>query len=196
MCPWVGSEYENSEMRLAIVCESHYLPNGVTRLNYDPEKWYSASQQDVPDTDVDGSGVTAHSYMNTKSCVEQRHKISAYRNISSVVRFEEIAFFNYIFRPAEKGVKGYSQKSQFDILDADREVSREIMEWFIAEHNPNKIVIASATVIRYACVKVVLSRYPKIGTCMTLHPRFSGEFSRDVRGFLAGSIGCCSRDKT
>ena len=117
MYPWIGPKYKCSERRLAIVAESHYLPRNVTCLNYCPSIWYAAWQEDIPNK--------ARSYMNTRQCVEHhRHEIDTYQRIKAVVPFEEIAFFNYIFRPTEnrkdcKGRKGYYGE-HFDILDKDR----------------------------------------------------------------------------
>ena len=67
MYPWIGRKYKSSERRLAIVAESHYLPRNVTPLNYGPD-WYAVRQEDVPD------GKDAHSWMNTRKCVELRHQ--------------------------------------------------------------------------------------------------------------------------
>ena len=167
MYPWIGSRYGCDGRRLAIVAESHYLPPGVTCLNRDPAKWYAARQESVPDN--------ARSYMDTRKSVEDRHQSDndTYRNIEAVVSFEEIAFFNYVFRPAEKGKPGYSQTSEFDIVDKDREISSEIMEWFIRKHQPTAIVIASATVMQYTCVRCDLAAHPEIKICITDHPTAS-----------------------
>ena len=179
MCPWIGSKYGCDGRSLAIVAESHYLPPGVTRLNYDPEKWYAARQESVPDKS------DAHSYMDTRKSVELRHQSDnpTYRKIEAVVSFEEIAFFNYVFRPAEEGKPGYSQTSKFDILDKDRDISSEIMEWFIRKHQPTAIVIASTTVMKWTCVRCDLAAHPEIKICITEHP-LRPQFATDVREFL------------
>ena len=185
MCPWIGSKYECSERRLAIVAESHYLPpEDVTPLNYCPSKWYEARQQDVPDKHE------AHSYMDTDWCVRNRHKIATYRNIGKVLKrhglsFEEIAFFNYVFRPWTKGKPGYSQGKLFKICDEDRKVSSKIMEWFIRKRQPKAIVIASTTVIQHTCVRCDLAAHPEIHTCMTNNPMARDKrFAEDVQEFL------------
>ena len=192
MCPWIGSRYKSSERRLAIVAESHYLPpEDVTPLNYCPSKWYEARQQDVPDKHE------AHSYMDTDWCVRNRHKIATYRNICKVLKrhglsFEEIAFFNYVFRPWTKGKPGYSQWEpckRFKIVDKDREISGEIMEWFIRKYQPKAIVIAFATVRRYTYVESDLAAHPKIKTCMTHVPTRYKRFSTDVCKFLKKTRG-------
>ena len=181
MQPWIGPKYGRNERRLAVVGESHYLPPHVTRENYCPSTWYSTRQKDVPDLE------DSHSYMNTRKCVQRRDErdIHTYVKIQDVVPFEEIAFINYLFRPAEQGKPGYSQpRSSFDILDEDRAVSSEIMEWFIQMYCPNSIVIASATVMRWSCVRHDLAAHPKIDICVTDHPRNTNPFSSDVRRFL------------
>ena len=180
MQPWIGRKYGCDERRLTVVGESHYLPPDVTCKNYCPSTWYSTRQEDVPNINC------AHSYMDTQKCVRQRHisRNPTYKTIEEVVSFEEIAFFNYVFRPAEQNKKGYSQTSCFDILDDDRAVSSEIMEWFIQEHQPTAIVIASATVMEYTCVRYDLAAHPEIATCVTVHPRCAKRFKQDVREFL------------
>ena len=190
MYPWIGPKYECSERRLAIVAESHYLPQNITCLNYCPSIWYAAWQEDVPNK-------TAQSWMNTQTCVEDRHgrRNRTYLAIDKVVSFDEIAFFNYVFRPSEKDKPGYSQKGDFDILDEDRDVSSEIMEWFIREHRPTAIVIASATVIQYTCVRCDLAAHPEIDTCMTDHPRNTNPFAKDVRRFQKDPSYRGSREK-
>ena len=99
MCPWIGRKYKSSERRLAIVAESHYLkpwPQDVTPLNYDPEKWYAARQEDVPNK-------TAQSWMNTDWCVRNLSESHnrTYLKIDKVLKrhrlsFDDIAFFNYV----------------------------------------------------------------------------------------------------
>ena len=170
--------------------ESHYLPPNVTRTNYSPSTWYSTRQEDVPDK------CDAHSYMDTRECVQRRFESNnhTYKKIGNVVPFEEIAFFNYVFRPAEEGKPGYSQIGPFDILDEDRAVSSEIMEWFIQTHHPTAIVVASATVMRYSCVRHDLAAHPEIDTCVTDHPRNTNPFSHDVRKFLQDRSFCGSKE--
>ena len=188
MCPWTGSRYKSSERRLAIVAESHYLPPwppGVTPLNHDPKKWYAARQEDVPDEN------DAHAWMDTDWCVRNRCKSRnrTYQKIGKVLKrhglsFDDIAFFNYVFRPAEEGKPGYSQGKLFKIFDEDWKVSSEIMEWFIRKHQPKAIVIASTTVMKWTCVRCDLAAHPEIDTCVTDHPRNTNPFSDDVREFL------------
>lgn len=118
MYPWIGPKYECSERRLAIVGESHYLPRNVTCLNYCPSIWYAAWQEDVPNK-------TAQSWMNTDWCVRNLSESHnrTYLKIDRVLKrhrlsFDEIAFFNYVFRPTKdrKDRKGYSRPF-FDILE-------------------------------------------------------------------------------
>ena len=99
--------------------------------------------------------------------------------------FEEIAFFNYVFRPTKKD-EGYSQGKLFKILGKDRKVSSEIMEWFIWMYRPTAIVIASTIVMKWTCVRCDLAAHPKIDTCVTNNPmaRTNNRFSEDVQRFL------------
>ena len=111
-----------------------------------------------------------------------------YLTIDKVVSFEEIAFFNYVFRPTEEGKGGYSG-NHFNIYAEDREVSSKIMEWFIWMYRPTAIVIASTIVIKWTCVRCDLDDHPKIHTCMTDHPSHwtkqnTNPFSENVRKFL------------
>ncbi len=181
MCPWIGSRY-GCGRRLAIVAESHYLPpwpSGVTPLNHDPEKWYEARQEDF--------SAKTRSYMDTDRCVRNRHESDddTYQKIEAVVSFEEIAFFNYVFRPTKKD-EGFSQGKLFKILDKDRKVSSEIMEWFIRKHQPTAIVIASTIVMKWTCVRCDLAAHPEIDICMTNNPVAwrDNRFAEDVQEFL------------
>ena len=180
MNPSMGPKYGCDETRLAVVGESHYLPPRVSRENYSPSTWYSTRQEHVPDK------ADSHYYMSTRNCVRRRDESRnrTYRVIGNVVPFEKIAFFNYLFRPAEQCKPGYSQSGPFDILDGDRAVSSEIMECFIQSYRPTAIVIASATVTRYSCVRYDLAAHSKIDTCVTAHPRTTNPFSHDVQKFL------------
>ena len=199
MYPWIGPKYKSSERRLAIVGESHYLPPCVTDKNYDPEKWYAARQEDVPDEK------DAHSWMNTQTCVENRHgghnrtyqTIRTCRIIEEVLTpyglsFDDIAFFNYVFRPWEKGKPGFSRPEkpckQFIIHDEDKKVSRTIMDWFIWKYQPTAIVIAFITLRKYTSVESDLAAHQhKIETCMTCVPTSNSKrFSKEVQEFLTG----------
>lgn len=190
MCPWIGSRYGCDGRRLAIVAERHYLPSRprrVTCLNHDPKKWYAARQEDV----LDEKGVP-HPWMNTDWCVRNRCKSPnrTYQKIENVLNphglsFDDIAFFNYVFRPTEEE-GGFSQGKLFKILDKDRKISSEVMEWFIRKRQPTAIVIASTTVIQYTCVRCDLAAHPEIDTCMTNNPmaRKNNQFAEDVQRFL------------
>lgn len=46
MDPWIGSRYGCDGKRLAIVAESHYLPSGVTPLNYVTKGERNGTQRD------------------------------------------------------------------------------------------------------------------------------------------------------
>ena len=187
MCPWIGSRYGCDGRSLAIVAEGHYLPANVTTLNYDPEKWYAARQEDV----LDKKGVP-HPWMNTDWCVRNRRKSPnrTYQKIEDVLKphdlsFDDIAFFNYVFRPT-KPDEGFSQGKLFKIFDEDRKVSSEIMEWFIRKRQPTAILIASTIVIQYTCVRCDLAAHPEIDTCMTNNPMAwqDNRFAEDVQRFL------------
>ena len=185
MDPWIGPKYGCDGKRLAIVAERHYLPSGVTDKNYDPEKWYAARQEDV----LDEKGVP-HPWMNTRTCVEHKSdNPPIYQKIENVLRphglsFDDIAFFNYVFRPTEKNKGGYSGK-HFNICAEDRRVSSDIMEWFIWMYRPTAIVIASTIVMKWTCVRCDLAAHPEIHTCMTNNPMARDKrFAEDVQRFL------------
>ena len=186
MEPWVGPKYCKSEHRLAIVCESHYIPDNATELNKDPGcQWYESCQEDLPRTVLDqGSVVNLLDYINTRHCVQnlQNSGNRTYKRINKFLSFRDIAFFNYIFRPVDRSARGYSSP-RFNIGDKDKEVGASIMRWFIQKHKPKNIVIASSIILAWSCVGVVLLDYPKIRTCNTHHPR-TGRFSVDIDAFL------------
>ena len=189
MKPWVGCNYKTT--RLLIVGESHQLPDGVTKLNYDEDTWYDSRQKDVDNPVIDARGVSAHDWMDTSFTVTDRShsKKETYLKIerATEMSFDEFAFFNYIFRPVEQWAGGYcnrKRRRKFNIGDRDRAVSREIMEWFILSCAPRLIVVASKCVIRYGGVVSCLDGFPDICTTYTDHPTASGGFRKDVRRVL------------
>ena len=177
MSPWIGPNYTSS--RLLIVCESHYLPDGITTLHHDVTTWYGSRQDCVPNPVIhdDDDVVKAHSYMDTIACIEHykcKKQNRTYKKIEQEtgMSFDDFAFFNYIFRPVEKSARNYYHP-KFNILDKDRAISKMIMEWFIREYDPCKIVIASTCVVRYGGVKNVLDQYREIKKLCTSHPLYS-----------------------
>lgn len=206
MRPWVGSNYKNR--KLLIVCESHFLPDGITKLHHKAETWYEARQDCVPNYVIHrDDNVKAHSYMDTIASIRHykskrrysREQNETYKNIESVtdLSFDDFAFFNYIFRPVDESAGGYYHPD-FDTMDKDKEISKMIMEWFIHEHDPSKIVIASTCVYRFGGVKEVLNPYCEKGIKLlyTTHPNPCAhtwrlpKFSCVVPGF----IGCGAID--
>ena len=117
--------------------------------------------------------------MNTINCVREFRDSSkktheTYRRIEEALKdhclcFDDVAFFNYIFRPVWECAGGYSN-SCFNIDKHDRTVSAEIMRWFICEHDPTHIVIASSVVARWTCVEVILRDYKCLSRVVTHHP--------------------------
>ena len=195
MMPWVGCNYDST--RLLIVGESHYLPNCITDLHHDKnvEAWYETTcQSDVPNCIIhdDGGGVVvrAHSYMDTKATVDHHSNVKSqptYTKVESATgyRFRDFAFFNYIFRPVEKCARNYWHPD-FDIGDRDRDVAREIMEWFICAKKPQRIIMASGCVRRFGGTDYLQNEYPGIRVLSTSHPNGKG-FMRDTRDFLLSS---------
>ena len=186
MEPWIGCRYGANGTRLAIVGESHYLPPNVTCKNYSPSTWYSITQHDVPNTNV--GEVTAHTYMNTAECVRRRFLDGhpTYREISCVVNFDDIAFLDYVLRPAEEGKPGYASTGMFDILDQDRMVSTKVMEWFIRTYKPTAIILTSYTVMRWTCIRNDLHRHKEIAFCVTMHPMACrSNFQEYARKFIS-----------
>ena len=176
MKPWVGCKLPGHDRRLAIVGESHYIPNGSSTLNVDPgDAWYASSdKQALPNEEH-------RRWMNTVKCIsdyrdpdKSDHK--TYKNIEKVLNkhclcFDDVAFFNYVFRPVYEWAGGYSHRC-FNIGPKDRKVSAEIMRWFICKYKPTHIVIASAIVAKWTCVEVVLREYRCLSSVVTYHPNY------------------------
>ena len=203
MMPWVGDNYPAAKTRLAIVAESHYLPdNACTDINRDPgDKWYESCQCDLPSTAIhEGKTVNVLNWINTCHCVENydkpEYKNSTYPRVAEAIQdfctFEDISFFNYIFRPVyESPKKGYSANPLFKVRDADRCTSAKIMRWFICEHKPTDIIIASSIVLKYCGIQRVLDEYPDIRRHEIHHPLERNKdvpnrpkFERDMQSFL------------
>ena len=176
MKPWVGCRFPGHDRRLAIVGESHYIPNGSTKMNLDPgENWYaSCEKQAVPNEEH-------RSWMNTAKCIgdyrdPDRPDHKTYKKIEKALKkhrlcFDDIAFFNYVFRPVHEWARGYSHQC-FNIGPKDRKVSAKIMRWFIHKHNPTHIVIASSIVAKWTCVEVVLREFQCLSRVVTYHPTY------------------------
>ena len=199
MRPWIGLNYKSS--KLLIVCESHFLPDCITKLHHDAETWYRARQSCIPNPIIHhDADVRAHSYMDTIASIEHYkcrkhiHKAGnkTYKKIekSTGMSFDDFAFFNYIFRPVDKSSRGYCRHNRFKITDKDKKISKEIMEWFIHEHDPKKIVIASTCVETYGGAKDVLDKYRCIEILYTRHPTaINGhlpEFGHAIPDFIYG----------
>ena len=183
MMPWIGCRYPLGKRRLAIVSESHYLPDGLTTKNADPgDEWYASCEGELEDT----------SWINTNRCVRHylctRKEPKTYKSIGDVLNacggctFHDVAFFNYIFRPVDESARGYSNK-RFNIGDKDKEVAAEIMRWFICRNKPTDIIIASAIIVKWSCIGLVLSEYPCVAPVFTHHPN-APKFKGDVRCHL------------
>ena len=179
MKPWIGAQY--SRHRVLVVGESHYLPPGSWR-NLKPLLWYTGSESDLTDLEC--------SYIHTSACVRFRLSDEGrtllpnniYVRIGGVVPFERIAFFNYFFRP---GKFKQSVRTSFRLEHKDRTVSTEILEWFIGEHQPRLIIVASSLAGRYA--GAVLN-YSDLPSCITHHPMAPGSnFRYTATAFLATS---------
>ena len=111
MKPWVGCKFPGHDRRLAIVGESHYIPNGSTTLNLDPgEDWYASCEiEALPNEEH-------RNWMNTVNCVTDYRDADkpdhqTYKNIEHALKkhclcFDDIAFFNYVFRPVHEWAGG------------------------------------------------------------------------------------------
>lgn len=183
MKPWVGCKFPGHNRRLAIVAESHYIPDGSTTLNLDPEDWYASCEiEAVPNEEH-------RNWMNTVNCVTDyrdptKPDHQTYKNIEHSLKkhclcFDDIAFFNYVFRPVHEWAKGYSHPC-FNILQEDRRVSAEIIRWFIRKYNPTHIVIASSIIAKWTCVEVVLEEYRWLSRVVTYHPNCRDRFDEGV----------------
>lgn len=134
MMPWKGCKYPRT--RLLVIAESHYLPQG-SFVNIEPRTWYTIKQCDLTPRE--------QLYVNTIECVRERlargDKKEVYNRINEFISFDRIAFFNYLFRPAnyKLGFRSSGLKVEYK----DKKVSGEVMAWFIKEHKPRAIIVAS-----------------------------------------------------
>ena len=205
MYPWIGENYCKGDTRIAVVCESHFLPFGVTRLNHDAnaESWYQSRQDEIPycHKTVDGREIDVHSYMNTCHCVDRHRKNrdasgnATYSRIEELLSFTNIAFFNYIFRPAEESEKGCSRgysHRDWNFGKADCCVSESILRWFIKAYKPTAIIFASSIVEKWTNVCKIMQEYRDIACCMTYHPTACNGrvFLCETRKFLSQVSGC------
>ena len=186
MQPWIGSEYRES--RILVVGESHYMPEGST-INLHPESWYNSTQENLADCEL--------AYIHTVKCVEYRLsgegratlRNNAYVRINRVVPFNQIAFFNYFFRPAS-----YKQGiGSVGIEQSDLKVSQEIMRWFVKQHQPRLVIVASKLAGGYTGPVLGLD---SIRCCVVCHPmhKFGVPFRTEAERCLSRlSAGITSR---
>ena len=196
MYPWIGEHYGKDDTRIAVVCESHFLPFGVTRLNHDAESWYQSRQDMIPATKiVNGIEINVHSYMNTCYCVKNRHASGnkTYSRIEQLFSFSDIALFNYVFRPSEESEEGKSRgysHPYWNLVDADQNVSESILRWFIAAYKQIAIIFASGIVKNCTNAHQVMQEFQEVARCMTHHPT-QVRFLDDARKFLSHESECC-----
>ena len=197
MYPWIGGRYGKDDTRIAVVCESHFLPFGVTRLNHDAKSWYQSRQDMIPPTKiVNGLEIDVHSYMNTCYCVKNRHvsRNKTYSRIEELLSFTNIALFNYVFRPTEESAEGKSRgysHQDWNLRPEDHNVSESILRWFITAYKPTAIIFASGIVEKWTNAHKVMQAYCDIACCMTYHPTAcNGKvFLNDTRKFLSQISG-------
>ena len=191
MKPWIGCNFPCGHRRLVIIGESHKIPNCSTLLNCDHgEAWYASCQDQALPNEED------RNWINTTKCVKDyldpaKPKHTTYKKIDDALKkhrlcFDDIAFFNYVFRPVWECAGGYSN-SCFNIGEKDRKVSAEIMHWFIREHDPTHVIVASSIIARWTCVEVALRDYRCIYRVVTYHPTArNGHFNKAVSRSLKG----------
>lgn len=186
--PWIGKNYCKRDTRLTVICESHFIPDNATHLNHDPELWYQARQEQIPKTMiVDGKEVDVHSWMNTCYTVKDKHHhIKTYGPIEKLISFNDIAFFNYIFRPVDESAKGYSHRD-WNVEDRDKEVSAAILKWFIQAYKPTCMIFGSGIVKNWTNAREIMKEYPSIACCWTHHPT-KKKFLDDACLFYTGNV--------
>lgn len=149
--PWVGMGYRKAVLKILLLGESHYLPNGVS-YHHDADAWYSgiqiASTEDLK-------------WMTTRSIIRnglhndwKGPSKTIYRNLSSALNavdfspeedpFVHLAYMNFFQRPAER--TGCSIRP----TDIDRQVSAATVAHASSCLQPNLVLFCSSLAWRAA----------------------------------------------
>lgn len=149
--PWVGIGYRKAKLKILLLGESHYLPNGVT-YHHDADAWYSGIQI---------TSAEDLKWMATRSIIRNglhsdwkgRSK-TIYRNLSSALvaenfsvedaPFTSLAYMNFFQRPAEK------TGDSIRVKDVDRRISAATVAHVSSCLQPNLVVFCSALAWRAA----------------------------------------------
>lgn len=149
--PWVGMGYRKAALKILLLGESHYLPDGVS-YHHDADAWYSgiqiASAEDLK-------------WMTTRNIIRNGLRNdwkgpskTIYRNLSSALTsvgfspegdpFVRLAYMNFFQRPAE--TTGCSIRP----TDIDRQVSAATVTHVASCLQPNLVVFCSSLAWRAA----------------------------------------------
>jgi hypothetical protein len=149
MRPYVGTNFHGANTpSLLLIGESHYLPEGSSQ-HLSPETWYASSSDTLSPTEIEWISTAAL----LKDSREKGFSNKAHRSIWSNPLWEineygprysdykcvadEIAFYNFFFRPASEG-------ASLDVSTQDVEFANEA---FRAHHEvlkPSAIVFLSS----------------------------------------------------
>lgn len=173
LLPWVGAGYRRAELKILLLGESHYLPQGVT-YHHDAHAWYSGLE--IPSAED-------LKWMTTRSIIRNGLKRewkgpskTIYRNLSTALKmvgfapdaapFENLAYMNFFQRPAEK--TGDSIK----VKEIDRQVSAATVAHVVSCLRPNLVVFCSSLAWRACNEERLLPRLKSNGCVVgtTPHP--------------------------
>ncbi|MHD0644876.1 hypothetical protein ACYPKM_04565 [Pseudomonas aeruginosa] len=173
LMPWVGPGYRDAGLKLLLLGESHYLPDGVT-YHHDAASWYAGIQVTDPD----------HiKWMNTRGIIAngiskkwKGKSKTIYRNLTAALldagfpsdhpAFSQLAYMNFFQRPAED--TGDSIK----VKEIDRQVSSSTVADVVKCLRPDLVVFCSKLAWRVASDIGLALKLQEIGITVgdTPHP--------------------------
>lgn len=151
MKPWIGKSFHNSNEKLLIVGESHFLPPEST-IHHDPVNWYRSSQNELSQKEIE--------WISTSDiisfAIENNFKIKThwiYKNIAlalnSIINLDEykntlnfIAFTNYFKRPAIDG-------DSLIVKEKDASMAKNCLLDLVEELNPTIVLFTSSLSGKY-----------------------------------------------
>lgn len=142
--PWVGPSYRNAELKILLLGESHYLPEGVS-YHHDADAWYSGMRV----TESDLKWITTRSVIRNGLRTKWKGRSKTiFRNLSAALRlsgfsqeedpFASVAFMNFFQRPAE--VTGES----IQVKEIDRQISSATVASVVSCLQPDLVFFCSA----------------------------------------------------
>ena len=139
MRPFVGCHYQDTDLKILIIAESHYLPQKST-IHLNAEKWFKGDDNKMNECE--------QKWVKTRNIIggENMKAHTIYRNLAKALvetgfpdegnAFRSVAFMNAFQRPARC-------KKSIKVEKIDLEVSRQVVQSVVDILRPDAIIFTS-----------------------------------------------------